>query len=129
MSMCGAPLHCKNSSREFLCVDPSCASKSRIRRIGGGESMAHGRWVLCIALLASVAVSAGHAQDTESMPDPYALQIHGFISPGFMLSTGNNYLAKTRDGSFEFAETGINFTKPLTDELRLGVQLFARDLG
>jgi hypothetical protein len=58
-----------------------------------------------------------------------SVEIHGFVSPGFVVTTANNYLAKSRRGSFEFAEVGINFTVPITDRLRTGVQLFARDLG
>jgi hypothetical protein len=64
-------------------------------------------------------------------PDSYLfVETHGFVSQGFLYSTHqNNYLARTSRGSFEFSEIGINFTKPLTDKLRAGVQLFARDLG
>jgi hypothetical protein len=61
--------------------------------------------------------------------DPLALQVHGFVSQGFLITTDNNYLAESEQGSFEFTEVGLNFTQPLTDELRVGVQLFARDLG
>jgi hypothetical protein len=42
----------------------------------------------------------------------------------------NDYLARdTAKGSFEFSEIGINFTKGLPERLRMGVQLFAQDLG
>lgn len=71
----------------------------------------------------------GHAQAEEEPPDPNALAIHAFVSQGFLVSTANNYLAESERGSFELTEVGINFTKPLTDELRVGIQLFARDLG
>jgi hypothetical protein len=57
------------------------------------------------------------------------LQVHGFASQGFLYTTDNNYLATTEDGSFEFAEAGINITRTLGEQLRMGVQLFARDLG
>jgi hypothetical protein len=57
------------------------------------------------------------------------LEVHGFVSQGFLMTTENNYLGHSERGSFEFAEVGINFTKGLTDDLRVGVQLFARDLG
>ena len=57
------------------------------------------------------------------------IETHGFVSQGFILTTRNNYLAKSKDGSFEFSEVGINFTRPLSQDLRLGLQLFARDLG
>ncbi len=58
------------------------------------------------------------------------VEIHGFISQGFLWSDKNNCLsAKTEDGSFEFNEIGINFIKELNDRLRVGVQFFSRDLG
>jgi hypothetical protein len=73
---------------------------------------------------------AAHADDviTGSAADD-ELQVHGFASQGFLYTTDNNYLADTEDGSFEFAEAGINVTRTLGDQLRMGVQLFARDLG
>jgi hypothetical protein len=84
-----------------------------------------------LVLAALLAVSPAAAQDVDSSPDvdPLALQIHGFVSQGFLLTTDNNYLADSERGSFEFTEVGLNFTQPLTDELRVGLQLFARDLG
>ncbi|MDA8139593.1 MAG: hypothetical protein M0036_13165 [Desulfobacteraceae bacterium] len=58
------------------------------------------------------------------------VQIHGFVSQGFLYSDDYNYLANdTKDGSFEYNEMGINFGKQLTDKLRIGLQLFSRDLG
>jgi len=56
-------------------------------------------------------------------------EIHGFVSQGFLWSTDNNYLAHSERGTFEFTEVGINFTNQLTDRLRVGMQLFMRDLG
>ncbi|HEY0710229.1 MAG TPA: hypothetical protein VGG33_25685, partial [Polyangia bacterium] len=64
-------------------------------------------------------------EQTEALP----LEFHGFVSQGFLKSTGNNYLAQSKRGSWEFAEVGINFTKTLSDRLRAGIQLFARDVG
>jgi len=57
------------------------------------------------------------------------VQIHGFISQGYMHSDENNFLTDTEDGSFQFNEMGINFTARVTDNLRLGIQFFSRDLG
>ena len=59
-----------------------------------------------------------------------SVEVHAFASQGFILTLNNDYLAEsTTDGSFEFSEVGINFTKSLTETLRMGVQLFAQDLG
>src|SRR5258706_165529 len=67
------------------------------------------------------------AEETDRSSSP--LEVHGFVSQGFIKSTANNYLANSERGSFDFTEVGLNFTKTLTDRLRVGVQLFARDLG
>ncbi len=57
-------------------------------------------------------------------------QIHAFVSQGYIRSTKNNYLVEdSTRGSFEFTEVGINFTQLLTDNLRTGIQVFARQLG
>ena len=58
------------------------------------------------------------------------LQVHGFASQGAIKSTKNNYLVQhaTR-GSFELTEAAINFTQPLTDRLRMGLQLFTSQIG
>ena len=57
------------------------------------------------------------------------IAIHGFVSQGYLKSTGNNYLAKSMRGSWEFAEVGINFGTNVSDDMRIGIQLFTRDLG
>jgi len=57
------------------------------------------------------------------------VQIHGFISQGYLKTDKNNYLADTDDGTFQFNEMGINFTTYATQRLKIGCQFFARDLG
>ncbi len=56
------------------------------------------------------------------------VDIHGFVSQGYLESTDNNYLAETEDGTFEFNEFGLNFATEF-DKLRIAFQLFSRDLG
>lgn len=60
----------------------------------------------------------------------FDVDIHGFISQGYIYSDEYNYLVNnSTDGSLEYNEIGINFSKKLTDRLHLGLQLFSRDLG
>ncbi len=67
---------------------------------------------------------------TASAVDLSRVSIHGFLSQGYLKSTANDYLGvSTEDGTFAFSEAGINFSAQLTEELRLGLQLFARDFG
>lgn len=81
-------------------------------------------WVLLGTLLLQSARAAAEEEPSD-------LQIHGFVSQGFIKTTKNNYLASTarKQGSFDFTEVGVNFTKPLGDKLRVGLQIFGHDLG
>jgi hypothetical protein len=84
---------------------------------------------LAIAIALMIVEPLGALAQTGGITEALPVEIHGFVSQGFILSTSNDYLAESSNGSFEFAEVGINFTKQLTDQLRWGMQLFARDLG
>lgn len=58
------------------------------------------------------------------------VNIHGFITQGYMLSSDNNFFGPTSgDGSSEFNERGINFSSDVSDRLRVGLQFFSRDFG
>ncbi len=59
-----------------------------------------------------------------------AVEIHGFISQGYMMSDDNNFYSDTvHGGTSQFNEAGINFKSNVSDRLRVGIQLFTRDLG
>jgi len=74
--------------------------------------------LLAVGILLSA--SPSHAQEVD---------IHGFFSQGYLKSTGNNYLNQSKNGDWEFTEVGLNFGTQLTDELRYGMQFYARQLG
>jgi len=57
------------------------------------------------------------------------IDIHGYISQGFLYSNKYNYLADTDGGTFKFNEMGINLVKGSVDSSFIGVQVSARDLG
>ncbi len=59
----------------------------------------------------------------------WGVDIHGFISQGYMLTSEYNYLSNSKGGNFSYNEIGINFSKNLTNKLHIGVQLLSRDLG
>jgi hypothetical protein len=61
---------------------------------------------------------------------PLSLEVHGFGSQGFILTTGNEYLVTdSKRGSFQLSEVGLNLSKDLTERLRFGVQAFAQNFG
>lgn len=79
------------------------------------------------ALLGTAPARADEAGDNTN---PLPIEIHAFVSQGFIKTSSNNYLAEnSAKGSFEFSEVGINFSKQLTDRMRVGIQLFTHDLG
>ncbi|HYQ01517.1 MAG TPA: hypothetical protein VER96_22745 [Polyangiaceae bacterium] len=91
-----------------------------------------GRRALSILSAAWLVASSGFARAEESADssNPLPIEIHAFVSQGFIKTTSNNYLAEeSTHGSFEFSEVGINFSKQLTDRMRVGMQLFTHDLG
>jgi len=75
---------------------------------------------LAFSFFAPHSYAAGGIDDVE---------IHGFVSQGYISTTENNFIEDSKDGSLEFNELGINFGKRLTSKLHIGMQLFARDFG
>ena len=82
--------------------------------------------VLCIAVFL-LPMPSGYAAEMDTGWG--AIDIHGFLSQGYLKSENNNFYAGTKDGTFQFNEFGINFSTELTDRLHTGLQLFSRDLG
>jgi len=83
------------------------------------------RWALLTPALLALALAiplGGPAAASD-------IRIHGLVSQGYMRSTDNNFLADTENGSFEFSEAIINFSTKAGDNLRVGMQLLARDMG
>jgi hypothetical protein len=80
-------------------------------------------------ILLGVCVSAGVAvaQDDSIFEK---IQIHGGLSQGFLFSSSNNWLTTdSSNGSFRWNELMINFSDPLTEHLRAGIQLHSYMLG
>ena len=58
------------------------------------------------------------------------VQVHGFASQGIAYTDNNNWLTmKTSEGSYSFTEFGANVSTPITDKLRIGAQIYDRNLG
>lgn len=64
----------------------------------------------------------------QSVGDSLNLETHGFVSFGYLQTAHNNWLGPTTDGTSEFWEAAANVIARPMDRLRLGAQLFARDL-
>ncbi|MGA8539861.1 MAG: hypothetical protein WB566_10200 [Terriglobales bacterium] len=58
------------------------------------------------------------------------VQVHGFVSQGFVYTNTNNWLTmNSSQGSAAYTDFGINASTSLTDKLRVGAQLYDRNLG
>ncbi|MGM0417579.1 MAG: hypothetical protein ACQEQS_02540 [Thermodesulfobacteriota bacterium] len=58
-----------------------------------------------------------------------SVDIHGYVSQGYLNSSHNNFYAATDEGSFEFSEAAFNVGTDVSDDLHLGIQLLSRKLG
>ncbi|QTA91098.1 hypothetical protein [Desulfonema magnum] len=81
------------------------------------------RGILAVVVLMSLASGTAFPFDVGD------IEIHGFASTGYMKSNHNNFLIPSEEGSFEFNEAGINFAASLTNDIRVGMQLYAYDIG
>jgi hypothetical protein len=76
-------------------------------------------------VVAAFVLAAGTLWAQDELP----VQIHGFVTQGFMLSTANNYYAtNTSDGSGKWTEGAISFSRAF-NKLNLGAQLHSYQLG
>ena len=58
------------------------------------------------------------------------VQVHGFVSQGFVYTNDNNWLTmNTSSGSGAFTEFGLNMSSQVTDKFRVGAQGYDRNLG
>ena len=82
-----------------------------------------------LSIIFTIMLTFGLAAGNCLAFDDLGVDVHGFISQGYLYTTDNNFMGDTEDGTYEFNEFGINFGKELTDKLRLGIQFFSKDLG
>lgn len=86
--------------------------------------------LLVVAMVALFAIPGGAVErKADGLLD--GINIHGFVSQGFMQSTHDQdfLIDESHKGSFEFNEMAINFSSELAGNLSLGMQLYAYDLG
>lgn len=68
--------------------------------------------------------------EDQTIAEAINLEAHGFVSFGYLRTWENNWLADdTIDGTDEFYEAALNVVARPWDRVRVGAQLFVRDLG
>ncbi len=69
-------------------------------------------------------------EDQSTLALPKSLQIHGFLSQGFLHTSDNNLFGHSDDNiSVDFRELGVNASWKLMPELQLALQVVWRDAG
>ena len=83
----------------------------------------HSRYFLIPTLALMAGVGVAQAADD--------LQIHGFVSQGYLLTKNNAlFTPQSEDnGTFEFNEMALNVVATPIERLRVGIQIAAQDLG
>src|SRR6202046_2971791 len=79
-----------------------------------------------------VCLCAGHAfvHAQEFKLFDRMVQVHGFVSQGFVYTNENNWLTmNTSQGSAAFTEFGLNLSSSINDKLQVGAQGYDRNLG
>jgi len=75
-------------------------------------------------VLVCICTGSMYAQDLEG------IEVHGFVTQGFLFSSNNNYLSmKSSDGSVQWTDGAVSVSDSLTDKLRVGIQLHMYQLG
>lgn len=83
------------------------------------------RHVLVVGMFAGLLPAA-----EPTLAETINLETHGFVSFGYLRTWENNvYDDDTKNGTNEFYEAGLNAIARPWERVRLGAQLFVRDLG
>ncbi|KRT58841.1 TonB dependent receptor [endosymbiont of Ridgeia piscesae] len=61
--------------------------------------------------------------------DDSPLQIHGFLTQGYVKTSDNSFFGDSEDGSTEFREIGVNFSYRISPKLMASGQLLSRRAG
>jgi len=86
------------------------------------------RIILALLLLPCLGRPNLHAQEFHLFDRN--VQVHGWLSQGFVYTDNNNWLTmNTTSGSAAMTDVGLNLSTQVTDNFRVGAQVFDRDLG
>lgn len=84
---------------------------------------------LCIIFLLSALWCAVESYAWTGDVAGRPLDVHGFVSQGYLKSDHGNYLGPSEEGTFNFTEYALNASLYPADNVYVGAQIFARRLG
>jgi len=83
----------------------------------------------CAAIFLMAVLWFGVAVADEDSAWPEELQLHGFLSQGFVKTSGNRFYGPSDDGSWDFREIGANLSYRPKPDLLFAGQLLSRTAG
>jgi hypothetical protein len=84
-------------------------------------------WALCLLALCCLPAKGGQAAELSDFHG--AVQIHGFLTQGYVKTTENSFFGDSMDGSFDFNELGINTSYRISPAMMASAQLLSRTAG
>lgn len=84
---------------------------------------------LVSCLLAVMAVWPGLLLAGSNYSWSEGLQVHGFLTQGFVKTTDNNFFGNSENGSFDFRELGLNGSLRFNPRWMVSAQLLSRTAG
>ena len=85
--------------------------------------------IFALFLFVFFVASTAYSLEFGDLSTELDVEIHGYISQGYMKSSSNNFYAETEDGTAEFSEAAFNIGTDIGDNLHIGMQVLARKLG
>lgn len=58
-----------------------------------------------------------------------SINIHAYVSQGYLKSNENNLFANTKNGSYALKDAGISFSSDISSRLRMGIQMMVYEMG
>jgi hypothetical protein len=89
------------------------------------EKLKSNKYILIgLFCLSNTTIVAGNVHDRFD-----GLQVHGFLTQGYVNTTSNNFFGDSEDGSFDFRELGINASYRFNPQLMTSAQVLSRKAG
>ena len=101
---------------------PTAARKGARNGVAGSLS----RWLLMISFF-SVVLPAAAGGGGGHLPD--GVQVHGFLSQGFVKTSANRFFGPSEGGSWDLREIGVNASWQARPDLLFSGQLLSRTAG
>ncbi len=85
--------------------------------------------IRCVVIFLTAVLWGGVVAADEGFAWPEGLQLHGFLSQGYVKTSDNRFFGPSDDGSWDFREIGVNLSYQPRPDLLFAGQLLSRTAG